>query len=85
MQSESIYHFSTVEEAITRGFHSHNGEAVIQGVETMLKEIGFPELRGSSMDLLVALEPQQMVEMIRYVGFQLASEGYIYRSPRNYV
>jgi hypothetical protein len=42
----------------------------------LLGELGFPDLSNSQFDLLVSLMPGEFLELIRFVGLQLASEAY---------
>lgn len=43
-----------------------------------LKEIGLPKISSSNLDLLFALKKDQLIELLGYLEFHLASEGYLY-------
>jgi len=44
----------------------------------VLGQMGFPELGNSQADLLLSLDPPQLVEFVRFVGYQLASEAHVF-------
>ncbi len=44
----------------------------------VLEQMGFPELGNSQAELLLSLDPPQLVEFVRFVGHQLASEAHVF-------
>jgi hypothetical protein len=46
--------------------------------EDILPRLGFPALNTSQRNLLASLGAQQVFELAKYLGYQLATEGYLY-------
>ena len=67
--------FANLRSALVVLFHGNEDGGT---TKDNLMKIGFPELGAGNVDLLVSLHPEQVVELVRYLGFQLASEGYLY-------
>jgi hypothetical protein len=49
-----------------------------QRIEELMTKMGFPELSLSQWQLLGSLKPEQVVELVHYLNYQLAVEGYLY-------
>ncbi|CAB9511697.1 Ring finger protein [Seminavis robusta] len=66
------------EEALGGVGGSNRASSTQPSRNEQMKEIGFPDLSPSTMDILLALNKPQIVELVRFLNFHLASEGYLY-------
>jgi hypothetical protein len=55
-------------------------EDVEMGDSLLLQDLGFSKLKDRQAALIVSLVPSQVVELVRYAAYQLASEAHLYAS-----
>lgn len=66
--------FVCVGDSLARLVHAIEGEEE----SDHLMAIGFPQLTAPQSRLVLALDAPQLVELIKYAGYQLASEAYVF-------
>jgi hypothetical protein len=75
LDAEGMQQMDDLGEALCTAYNVSQDQLASERL-LIFSELGFPEFNNAQFDLLVSLKNAEFVEMVRFVGLQLASEAY---------
>jgi hypothetical protein len=77
LRTEGIREMAVMEEMLCTAFRISREQLASESF-LILGQLGFPEVNKAQSDLLLSLQSREIVELVRFAGFQLASEAYLF-------